>query len=226
MSDLDPKDSQEIGPAGEKLQKVLARIGVGSRRDVESWISQGRIKVNGKDATLGLRVDLHDAISIDGKVIKREEAAESVRRGQRPISLPAPSCATAGAARPAAAAPPQSAWFRPRPHARTQPPAALPFPAPPQSATRAGWRTATRARASECACVTRPRPPAGEQACRPWRPRTIDMARVGRQQRWVVCRARYWGREAVALQTGALTRMAASTPSTFTAHTTQTEAPP
>ena len=80
MKDLDPKDSQEIGPAGEKLQKVLARIGVGSRRDVESWISQGRIKVNGKDATLGLRVDLHDAISIDGKVIKREEAAESVRR--------------------------------------------------------------------------------------------------------------------------------------------------
>ena len=80
MSDHDQKDSQEIGPAGEKLQKVLARIGVGSRRDVESWISQGRIKVNGKEATLGLRVDLHDAITIDGKVIKREEAAESVRR--------------------------------------------------------------------------------------------------------------------------------------------------
>ncbi|MFH0022104.1 23S rRNA pseudouridine(2605) synthase RluB [Pseudomonas fluorescens] len=80
MSDINQKDDQEIGPAGEKLQKVLARIGVGSRRDVESWISQGRIKVNGKDATLGLRVDMHDAITIDGKVIKREEAAESVRR--------------------------------------------------------------------------------------------------------------------------------------------------
>ncbi|UQS15218.1 23S rRNA pseudouridine(2605) synthase RluB [Pseudomonas sp. HS6] len=79
MSD-NQKDDQEIGPAGEKLQKVLARIGVGSRRDVEAWISQGRIKVNGKDATLGLRVDMHDAITIDGKVIKREEAAESVRR--------------------------------------------------------------------------------------------------------------------------------------------------
>ncbi|QQZ43611.1 pseudouridine synthase [Pseudomonas sp. SK3(2021)] len=76
----DQQDQQEIGPAGEKLQKVLARIGVGSRRDVESWISQGRIKVNGVEATLGLRVDLHDAISIDGKVIKREEASESVRR--------------------------------------------------------------------------------------------------------------------------------------------------
>nr|WP_008055514.1 MULTISPECIES: 23S rRNA pseudouridine(2605) synthase RluB [unclassified Pseudomonas]EJN33105.1 pseudouridine synthase family protein [Pseudomonas sp. GM78]NYU02422.1 23S rRNA pseudouridine(2605) synthase RluB [Pseudomonas sp. SbOxS1] len=80
MSIKDQKDDQEIGPAGEKLQKVLARIGVGSRRDVEAWISHGRIKVNGKDATLGQRVDMHDAITIDGKVIKREEAAESVRR--------------------------------------------------------------------------------------------------------------------------------------------------
>ncbi|MET0776241.1 MAG: S4 domain-containing protein, partial [Pseudomonas mandelii] len=50
MSINDQKDDQEIGPAGEKLQKVLARIGVGSRRDVEAWISHGRIKVNGKDA--------------------------------------------------------------------------------------------------------------------------------------------------------------------------------
>jgi len=80
MSDQDQNDSQEIGPAGEKLQKVLARIGVGSRRDVEAWITQKRIKVNGVEATLGQRVDLHDAITIDGKVIKREEAAESVRR--------------------------------------------------------------------------------------------------------------------------------------------------
>ncbi|MDQ0670045.1 MULTISPECIES: 23S rRNA pseudouridine(2605) synthase RluB [unclassified Pseudomonas] len=80
MSDQDQNDTQEIGPAGEKLQKVLARIGVGSRRDVEAWITQKRIKVNGVEATLGQRVDLHDAITIDGKVIKREEAAESVRR--------------------------------------------------------------------------------------------------------------------------------------------------
>ncbi|MGY2319083.1 23S rRNA pseudouridine(2605) synthase RluB [Pseudomonas sp. SDO5522_S412] len=80
MSDQDQNDTQEIGPAGEKLQKVLARIGIGSRRDVEAWITQKRIKVNGVEATLGQRVDLHDAITIDGKVIKREEAAESVRR--------------------------------------------------------------------------------------------------------------------------------------------------
>jgi 23S rRNA pseudouridine2605 synthase len=80
MSTKEQSESQEVGPAGEKLQKVLARIGVGSRRDVEAWIAQGRIKVNGVEASLGQRVDLHDAITVDGKVIKREEAAETVRR--------------------------------------------------------------------------------------------------------------------------------------------------
>jgi 23S rRNA pseudouridine2605 synthase len=65
---------------GEKLQKVLARLGLGSRRDVETWIGEGRVKVNGAVATLGQRVDRHDAIAIDGRLIKREEAAESVRR--------------------------------------------------------------------------------------------------------------------------------------------------
>lgn len=65
---------------GEKLQKVLARIGLGSRRDIETWISQGRVKVNGALATLGQRVDLHDAIAVDGRLLKREEEAESVRR--------------------------------------------------------------------------------------------------------------------------------------------------
>lgn len=51
MKDQDQNDSQEIGPAGETA-KVLARIGVGSRRDVEAWITQKRIKVNGVEATL------------------------------------------------------------------------------------------------------------------------------------------------------------------------------
>ena len=73
-------ETEEYSPAGEKLQKVLARLGLASRREIESWISAGRVKVNGKDATLGQRVDLHDAIAIDGRVLRREEAAESVRR--------------------------------------------------------------------------------------------------------------------------------------------------
>ncbi|MCQ4309893.1 23S rRNA pseudouridine(2605) synthase RluB [Pseudomonas stutzeri] len=65
---------------GEKLQKVLARLGLASRRDVESWIATGRVKVNGTIATLGQRVDLHDAIAVDGRLLKREEATEVVRR--------------------------------------------------------------------------------------------------------------------------------------------------
>ena len=65
---------------GEKLQKVLARLGMASRRDVEKWISEGRVKVNGAVASLGQRVDSHDAIAVDGRLLKREEVSEVVRR--------------------------------------------------------------------------------------------------------------------------------------------------
>ncbi|MDH4580966.1 pseudouridine synthase [Pseudomonas sp. BN415] len=70
----------EYSPTGEKLQKVLARMGLASRRDIEAWITEGRVKVNGEAATLGQRVDSHDAISVDGRLLKREEEFESVRR--------------------------------------------------------------------------------------------------------------------------------------------------
>src|SRR6218665_2982879 len=79
MSEQDKQD-KEIGPAGEKLQKVLARIGVGSRPDVEAWIGESRLNVNSGPASRGQRVDLHDPITVDGRVIRREEAAETVRR--------------------------------------------------------------------------------------------------------------------------------------------------
>lgn len=55
----------------EKLQKVLARAGLGSRREMETWIEQGRISVNGKVATLGDRVEVSDTIRADGKVIEK-----------------------------------------------------------------------------------------------------------------------------------------------------------
>ncbi|WP_339488013.1 23S rRNA pseudouridine(2605) synthase RluB [Pseudomonas sp. EL_65y_Pfl2_R95] len=74
------EEIEQTSPAGEKLQKVLARMGLASRREIETWIGAGRVKVNGVAASLGQRVDLHDAIAIDGKVIKREEAAENSRR--------------------------------------------------------------------------------------------------------------------------------------------------
>ena len=51
----------------EKLQKVLARAGFGSRREIEDWIAKGRILVNGKVAVVGERVGPEDKIDVDGK---------------------------------------------------------------------------------------------------------------------------------------------------------------
>ncbi|GAC09198.1 23S rRNA pseudouridine(2605) synthase RluB [Paraglaciecola chathamensis] len=53
----------------EKLQKVLANAGVGSRREMEKWIASGRISVNGKVATLGDRVEPVDQLRVDGNLI-------------------------------------------------------------------------------------------------------------------------------------------------------------
>jgi 23S rRNA pseudouridine2605 synthase len=57
----------------DKLQKVLANAGLGSRREMEKWIEQGRISVNGKIATLGDRVELTDQVRSDGHLIVRTE---------------------------------------------------------------------------------------------------------------------------------------------------------
>jgi 23S rRNA pseudouridine2605 synthase len=55
---------------GEKLQKVLARAGAGSRREMEKVIASGRVTVNGKPAQLGDRVQAGDTIALDGKRLK------------------------------------------------------------------------------------------------------------------------------------------------------------
>lgn len=54
----------------EKIQKILAHAGVGSRRQVETWIEAGRITVNGRVATLGDRMTYHDKVCVDGREIK------------------------------------------------------------------------------------------------------------------------------------------------------------
>jgi len=52
---------------GERLQKLLARAGFGSRRSAELLIAAGRVTVNGEVAALGRRVDAdHDRIAVDG----------------------------------------------------------------------------------------------------------------------------------------------------------------
>ena len=53
----------------EKLHKVLAARGFGSRREMERWIEAGRISVNGRVATLGDRVTDEDRIHVDGRPV-------------------------------------------------------------------------------------------------------------------------------------------------------------
>ncbi|MFC1664403.1 23S rRNA pseudouridine(2605) synthase RluB [Pseudomonadota bacterium] len=55
---------------GEKLQKVLARQGKGSRREIERWIANGRVMVNGEVANLGIRVDGSEVVLVDGQPVK------------------------------------------------------------------------------------------------------------------------------------------------------------
>lgn len=62
----------------EKLQKVLARAGYGSRRELEEWISQGRVKVNGVIAKLGDRVTSKDKVVVDGKKLAATDKSENV----------------------------------------------------------------------------------------------------------------------------------------------------
>lgn len=67
MTDVPPIDGPH--PDGERLQKVMARIGVGSRRVNEDLIAQGRVTVNGDVAELGRRVHPdRDEIAVDGAV--------------------------------------------------------------------------------------------------------------------------------------------------------------
>lgn len=59
----------ENSPVGEKLQKVLARAGFGSRREMEEKIAAGRVSVNGKTAKLGDRVTAKDVIRYAGRTV-------------------------------------------------------------------------------------------------------------------------------------------------------------
>ncbi|MEW8077603.1 MAG: 23S rRNA pseudouridine(2605) synthase RluB [Candidatus Thiodiazotropha endolucinida] len=71
--------SQNRDRAGERLQKVLANAGMGSRRQIEGWIVEGRVEVNGVAAELGQRVNPSDVIYVDGKRIAKRLLEAPVR---------------------------------------------------------------------------------------------------------------------------------------------------
>ena len=51
----------------ERIQKVLARAGYGSRRLIESWIKEGKLHVNGVPATLGDQIKEGDRLTLEGR---------------------------------------------------------------------------------------------------------------------------------------------------------------
>jgi len=64
----------------EKIQKILANAGLGSRRQMEEWLRQGRISVNGTPAKLGDRMTIDDKVKIDGRDIKFVKSSEHKAR--------------------------------------------------------------------------------------------------------------------------------------------------
>ncbi len=58
-------------PGTQKLQKVLADAGLGSRRQMEALMQAGHVTVNGTAAAIGTRVGPRDVIKIDGKLLRR-----------------------------------------------------------------------------------------------------------------------------------------------------------
>lgn len=61
-----PKDA----PATERVQKLLAAAGIGSRREVERWIREGRLQINGEVPELGHKLAPRDRITLDGRPIR------------------------------------------------------------------------------------------------------------------------------------------------------------
>lgn len=64
----------------EKLQKVLARVGLGSRRYMEEVIAAGRVSVNGQVAQVGERIEPGDELRIDGRKVSFQIEDEIRRR--------------------------------------------------------------------------------------------------------------------------------------------------
>lgn len=60
---------------GERAQKVLARLGVASRRVCEEMIADGRVTINGAPATLGDRINDGDEVAVDGVVLSTKPDA-------------------------------------------------------------------------------------------------------------------------------------------------------
>lgn len=80
-------DSEADTDGGERVAKLLARSGVGSRRDVERLIGEGRVAINGRTLdTPAVKVEPGDIITVDGEVVGEPEPARLFRY-HKPVGL-------------------------------------------------------------------------------------------------------------------------------------------
>lgn len=65
---------------GERIQKVLARGGLGSRREIERWIEEGRLMVNSVKVTPGQHLKPGDQVQVNGRVVNWEKYTQQQTR--------------------------------------------------------------------------------------------------------------------------------------------------
>lgn len=64
----------------ERLHKLLAQAGLGSRREIEGWIREGRVKLNGKVATIGQSATAEDTVNVNGRAVNLAKSQHQATR--------------------------------------------------------------------------------------------------------------------------------------------------
>src|ERR1700688_2064527 len=67
-------------PPSSRVQKLLSAAGIGSRREVERWIREGRLQINGEVPALGTKLTPRDRITLDGRPVRLHTPAHKELR--------------------------------------------------------------------------------------------------------------------------------------------------
>ncbi len=80
MASSPGRSNRTVTDDSERIQKVLARAGLGSRREIEEWISRGKIRINGAVAKLGDRYHEGDQLTLDGRYLNLSKRLQQPTR--------------------------------------------------------------------------------------------------------------------------------------------------